>query len=113
MGIAGITLSTTIITLFNAVLLGLLISKKIKLDYKNLFVNLSKMLVAGGVTLVICLELNSLINTIELPRYVFEFVKICSVGLVCFTIYLLLNLLLKMEYASELWVRLKQKIKKY
>lgn len=113
MGIAGITLSTTIITLFNAVLLGLLISKKIKLDYKNLFVNLSKMLVAGGVTLVICLELNSLINTIELPRYVFEFVKICSVGVVCFAIYLVLNLLLKMEYASELWVRLKQKIKKY
>ncbi len=36
MGIAGITLSTSFITLFNATLLGLLMYKRIRLDYKNI-----------------------------------------------------------------------------
>ena len=55
-GIGGITLSTSLVTLFNAVVLGLLISKKIKMDYKSLFINLLKMLVAGIITFMICLS---------------------------------------------------------
>lgn len=109
MGIAGITLSTTFITLFNAVLLGLLVSKKITLDYKPLFKNLGKMLVAGLITLLLSYELSSLINNIELPKYIFEFTKIIIIGTVCFSVYFVLNLLLKMEYASELITKIKQK----
>ena len=44
-GIGGITLSTSFVTLFNAVVLGIFITKKMKMDYKSLFLNLLKMTV--------------------------------------------------------------------
>ena len=42
MSIGGITLSTSFVTLFNAVVLGVLITKKMRMDYKTLFVTFSK-----------------------------------------------------------------------
>ena len=112
MGIAGITLSTSFITLFNAVLLGVLISNKIKLDYRPLFKNLFKMLVAGAVTFIICLECSQLLNTITLPKYVFEFVRLCSISIICFAVYVPLNIIFRMEYAADLYTRLREKFKK-
>lgn len=62
MGIGGITLSTSLVTLFNACVLGVLMKKKMEMDYKSLFVNLLKMVCAGAVTfaclhaLCICLR---------------------------------------------------------
>ena len=55
MGIGGITLSTSLVTLFNACVLGFLMSKKMKMDYKSLFLNLFKMIAAGGVAFVVCM----------------------------------------------------------
>lgn len=112
MGIAGITLSTSLITLFNAVLLGALIFKKINLKYAPLFKNLAKMLLAGSITLFICYEIAHLINKIELPKYIFEFTKIGIITILCFGIYIGLNVCLKMEYASELFLKIKQKFPK-
>lgn len=108
MGIAGITLSTSFVTLFNAILLGLLIYKKIKLDYRILFTNFAKMFLCGGITLVLCLFTCNLFENINLPKYLYEFVKIIAVTLVCFTGYTSLNILLKMDYAKELVNRLKR-----
>ena len=107
MGIAGITLSTTFVTLFNAVMLGLLIHKKIKLAYKDLFVNFAKMIVAGVLTFVICTFASNWFNSVELPKYIFESVKIISVMALCLIVYTILNLALKMDYAKELVKRLK------
>ena len=107
MGIAGITLSTSFVTLFNAVLLGLLIYKKIKLDYKTLFTNFGKMFLCGSITLALCLFTCNLFDNINLPKYLYEFVKIAVVTFVCFTGYTSLNILLKMDYAKELVNRLK------
>lgn len=109
MGIAGITLSTSCVTLFNATLLGLFISKRIKLDYKPLFLNFFKMVFAGTVTLIVCLFISDLFNTIELPKYIFEVVKIISVGTICLTMYTILNILFKMDYAKELLSRMARK----
>ena len=108
MGIAGITLSTTFVTLFNAVFLGLFIHRKIKLDYKSLFINLGKMLLAGALTLGICWAIGVEFNNISLPKYVFETVKIVSIMLLTAIIYGGLNLLLKMDYAQELVKRIKR-----
>ena len=108
MGIAGITLSTTFVTLFNALLLGLFISKKIKMDYKPLFMNFGKMLVAGVLTFAVCYISSDLFNEIQLPKYVFELVKILVIMTVCAITYILLNLVLKMNYAQELIKRLKR-----
>ena len=107
MGIAGITLSTSFVTLFNALMLGLLMSKKIKLAYKDLFVNFAKMLFAGCLTFVICIFVCKCFESITLPKYVFETIKIISISGLCFIVYILLNLALKMSYAKDLISRLK------
>lgn len=103
MGIGGITLSTSLVTLFNACVLGMLIHKKIKMDYKSLFLNFGKMLLAGLVTLFVCFEAGS-IFTQSTPIWLI--IKICSVGSLCLIVYTGLNLALKMEYALELKDRL-------
>ena len=76
MGIAGITLSTSFVTLFNATFLGLFIHKKIKLDYISLFKNFGKMIFAGLTTFIICWFICIEINNIPLPKYLFEIIKI-------------------------------------
>ena len=108
MGIAGITLSTSFVTLFNAVFLGLFIHRKIRLDYKSLFKNFAKMLLAGCITFVICGFICLWFDKLVLPKYVFETVKIVIVIAVCFGIYASLNLLFKMDYARELANRIRR-----
>ena len=108
MGIAGITLSTSLITLFNATMLGLFIHKRIKLDYKTLFINFGKMLFAGIITLMFGWYLCKLFNNIVLPKYIFELAKIGVVILFCSIIYTVLNIIFKMDYAKELLTRLKK-----
>ena len=102
MGIAGITLSTSIITLVNAILLGLFIHKRIHLNYQSLFKNFGKMFAAGALTFVLCLFAGIGFDKIELPKYIFEGVKIILVSGICISVYTILNLLFKMEYAGEL-----------
>src|SRR5574344_1008368 len=110
-GIGGITLSTSLVTLFNATVLGILITKKMKMDYKTLFVNLLKMVIAGVITGIGCwlcaMEFDKVVHLSKIP---FETLKIMFVAIVCMIIYIPLNLLLKMEYASELFDRLSAKL---
>lgn len=111
MGIGGITLSTSLVTLFNACVLGGLIYKKVRMDYKSLFTNLLKMCIAGIVTIAVCFGAAFCFDKfIELPKIFFEIAKITTVGIVCLVIYTGINLSLKMEYARELSERLMRKI---
>lgn len=112
-GVGGITLSTSLVTLFNATLLGSLIGRKVKLDYKGLFKNFGKMVLAGTVTLFVSYCLAILFDTYvtTVSGKLFETYKIISIGLVCLICYTYLNLLYKMEYAIELKNRLVAKIK--
>ena len=105
LGIGGITLSTSLVTLFNATVLGILISKKIKLNYKELFINLFKMCVAGVITLVVCYFASKYLHAHEL-------VRIVVIGILCLFVYAGLNLAMKMEYASELTKRVTERFKK-
>lgn len=113
-GIGGITLSTSLVTLFNASVLGLLIKNKIKLDYKDLFSNFNKMLIAGSVTLLVCYLMGTWFNEVysSLPIKLFEIIKIMFIGLLCLVCYVYLNLLYKMDYALELKDRFVAKIKR-
>lgn len=111
MGIGGITLSTSFVTLFNAVVLGYFIKNKIKMDYKGLFKNLGKMLLAGTVTFIICLGACYMFKYIHLSKFIWCAVKITTVGLICVGVYIWLNLVLKMEYAEELSTRFIGKMK--
>ena len=118
LGIGGITLSTSLVTLFNAVMLGILISRKIKLNYKDLFINFLKMTLAAVITFVICyiissfMEVSLLDLSKQLPKYTYEFTKIAVIGTLCLVLYTGLNLLFKMEYASELTKRVIERFKK-
>lgn len=102
MGIGGITLSTSLVTLFNAVILGLLISKKIKMDYKSLFKNFAKMCIAALVTIFVCWCMVLWFNYVNLSPKLFEIAKITAIGTVCLVCYTYLNILYKMDYALEL-----------
>lgn len=110
-GIGGITLSTSLVTLFNACVLGMFITKKMDMDYKSLFINLLKMVVAGVITGGICylcaFEFDKFVHLAKVP---FEIIKITFIAVVCMIIYIPLNLLFKMEYADELFNRLSAKL---
>lgn len=110
-GIGGITLSTSLVTLFNACVLGMFITKKMDMDYKSLFINLLKMVVAGVITGGICylcaFEFDKFVHLAKVP---FEIIKITFIAVVCMVIYIPLNLLIKMEYAGELFNRLSAKL---
>ena len=111
MGIGGITLSTSLVTLFNALVLGILMNKKMKMDYKSLFVNLLKMVVAGMITFAICLVgALTFDKCITLPHGIFELVKIFAIFVLCMVVYIPLNLGMKMDYANELANRIKAKL---
>lgn len=109
-GIGGITLSTSLVTLFNACVLGYFITRKMKMDYKSLFINLLKMCIAGVVAGGVCFVASSQFDKfIQLPKISFELVKISMIAGICLVVYIPLNLLMKMEYAGELFDRLKSK----
>lgn len=112
-GIGGITLSTSLVTLFNACVLGILIIKKMKMNYKELFINLFKMIIAGIVAGIICfITAQQYDKFVHLSKIPFELFKIMLVGIICLIIYIPLNLIMKMEYARELFSRLKSKFVK-
>ena len=105
MGIAGITLSTSFVTLFNAVFLGIFIYKKVRLDYKSLFFNLLKMFTAGVITFTICWFICLACDRLVFPKYIFEIFKIVLVMISALGIYTVLNIVFKMDYAKELLAR--------
>lgn len=113
MGIGGITLSTSLVTLFNACVLGLLIKKKIKMDYKDLFTNFAKMAVAFFVTLFVCFCMGLWFDNSYscLNVKLFAVSKIAFIGVLCLVFYIYLNLLYKMDYAIELRDRFINKLK--
>ena len=110
MGIAGITLSTSCVTLFNAIFLGLFIRKKIELVYYPLFTNLFKMALCGVFVYFICYGISEWINSLMFYDNLCKITKICVVTTVCVVVYSVLNCLFKVGYALELWNRLKNNI---
>jgi putative peptidoglycan lipid II flippase len=109
MGIAGITLSTSFVTLFNATILGMLIHKKIKLDFGILFFNFGKMLVSGFLTFFVCLFACKYFDTLNFSKYMFESLKIAGIMILCLLTYSGLNIMFRMEYAGELLNRIRRK----
>ncbi len=112
MQIGGITLSTSLVTLYNAVGLGVLMSKKIKLDYKDLFINLSKMVCIGAVSFVFChyaaLWMPDIFDGMN--QQLFEIIRIVIVSVVLTCSYVAMSLLFKVGYIDEVKDRIMAKI---
>ncbi len=80
------------------------------MDYKSLFKNFLKMSVAGVVAGIVCyFAAGQIDKLIQLPKIPFELLKISIIAFICLVVYVPLNLLMRMEYASELFNRLKSK----
>ena len=110
LGIGGITLSTSLVTLINGFWLGLLIKKKMNMDYGIYFKNLFKMAGISILTYFVCLWTYKLwdlhVDTTQLTLII----KIIVISLICFVVYGCLALLIKIPYAYELIDRVKNKI---
>lgn len=110
LGIAAITLSTSLVTLINATLLGCILLKKINLNYKIYFINLFKMLI----TAIIAFSINYIIYQnwqIETGNWLLLAVKTGTIFVFCIIIYVILAAIFKIEYVGELIERLKNHIK--
>ena len=111
LGIGGITLSTSLVTLFNACVLGYFITKKMRMDYRGLFKNLLKMCTAGVITFVIAeFSLVMMDKYFMFSQRISDLISIIVVCFVCVVVYTGLNILFKMEYAEELINRIKDKL---
>lgn len=111
MGIGGITLSTSLVTLVNAVLLGIFIRKKITLEYKKYFKNLLKMVVASAFCYVICLKIHQIWHVFEYDKIAL-LVKTFTIFTLSVFIFQILALGLKIDYAKELYDRIRRKKRK-
>ncbi len=105
LGIGGITLSTSLVTLWNAIILGCLIRKKMSFGLRKYFVDLTKMFFISILTYLVCLVFYNLIISLNLPLIINLFVMLLIICLV----YGILVLLFKVEYAYELLNRIKAK----
>jgi hypothetical protein len=115
MQIGGITLSTSLVTLYNAIGLGVLMGKKIKLDYKDLFVNLAKMIFIGGIAFVVSLLTAKILGYVlagSMTRQIFEIFRIAVVSMVLTVTYVVLSLGFKVGYVDEVKERILAKIMK-
>ena len=113
LGIGGITLSTSFVTLINGFWLGLLIKKKMHMDYGIYFKNILKMAVISVTTYYICLGAYKLWDKYFEPTQIFLIIKIILITLLCGIVYSIFAAIIKIPYVFELYGRVKGKLIKY
>ena len=113
LGIGGITLSTSFVTLINGFWLGLLIKKKMHMDYGIYFKNILKMAVISVATYYICLGTYKLWDKYFEPTQIFLIIKIILITLLCGIVYSIFAAIVKIPYVFELYGRVKGKLIKY
>ncbi len=112
MGVGGIMLSTTAVTIFNMTLLAILIRKKISLDFNKFFTPVLKMFICTIIALVTAIILNYAWN-----EYVHIQNNLINLGLklsIIFTImtgvYTIIAIKLKLEVVNLVYERLMKKL---
>ena len=113
LGIGGITLSTSFVTLINGFWLGLLIKKKMSMDYGVYFKNLFKMAVISIATYYVCLGAYKLWDKYFEPSQFLLIVKIILITLICGVVYSLFAAVVRIPYVFELYGRVKGKLMKF
>lgn len=113
LGIGGITLSTSFVTLINGFWLGLLIKKKMSMDYGIYFKNLLKMAVISVATYYVCLGVYRLWDAHIAPTQLTLIVKITMITLLCFAVYSVFAAIVRIPYVFELYGRAKGKLMRF
>ncbi len=110
MGINGIALSTSLVTLFNATMLTLLLKKKVSIGYKNLIINCFKILLCGGITFIVGYFASEIYSKFIEWTFILGLIKLLVVGTIMTTTYFGLSHILKIEYTEELIQKIKNKL---
>lgn len=113
LGIGGITLSTSFVTLINGFWLGLLIKKKMSMDYGIYFKNLLKMAVISVATYYVCLGAYKLWDKHFEPTQMLLIIKIVLITLLCAVVYSIFAAIVRIPYVFELYGRAKGKLMKF
>ena len=110
LGIGGITLSTSFVTLINGFWLGLLIKKKMHMDYGIYFKNLLKMAVISVAAYFVCLGAYNIWDKYFEPTQLLLCIKIILITILCAVVYSIFAAIVKIPYVFELYGRVKGKL---
>ena len=105
-GVGGITLSTTIVTFFNMIMLGILIMPKINLEYAKFVKPLLKVSVSTFVMSVAGFMLRGAFLLGEESNLLIG-IKLCVISIVCLGIFFVVSVLLKDESAYAFFKKVK------
>lgn len=111
LGIAAITLSTSLVTLFNATLLGFILLRRINLDYKVYFKNIFKMIMAAilAFSLNYFIYINWNIDTANWLLLAFRTFAIFALSMIT---YIIFAVIFKIEFVGELIDRITNYIRR-
>ena len=104
-GLAGITLSTTIVTFFNMFMLGFLLRKKIIMGYNTL---ISPLLKISAVTLIVYFIGIILENIFEVQSKLYLSMELTVIFVICSVLYFALAIWFKIPVAQEILARIKK-----
>jgi putative peptidoglycan lipid II flippase len=110
LGISAIMLSTTTITLVNAVLLAIFIRKKVNLEFKNLLTPTFKILLATLIMSAAAISLKFYLDHILPNNTIFLAGKLVVYSVVCMVSYFALAIIFKIHAANQIFNRVKQKL---
>lgn len=113
LGVGGITLSTTIVTTFNMVLLFVLIRRKVKeFSLRKLILPTCKILVAGFFMACLCYILNSIWVLVLPDTTLFVLIKLCLIAAIGFSFYTYITILLGLEESRKMTGKILKKLSK-
>lgn len=112
LGIGGITLSTSLVTLFNATVLGVLLLRKMDMDYKTYFANILKMFASSIFAFLLSLVVYKL-WVIDASNWLLLAVKTSVMVIVCFVLYIVFAVIFKLDYVKELYGRVLGYVKRH
>ncbi len=110
LGINGIALSTSIITLINGTLLAILIRKKISIGYRVFFKQIGKILFCALITFILGFFLNSCMNLVLSDSFILKIVKVSIDFIFMLISYVLVAHLLRIEYLEDLKEKIETKL---
>ena len=110
LGIGAITLSTTIVTGVNAMLLASFIRKKINLDYRKLRTPVLKITIATLIMSIIAFLTKLGLDKIMPDSFIFLTGKLCIYLIVSVTVYFWACIVLRLQVANQVMDKVKSKL---
>lgn len=109
LGINGIALSTTLVTLFNATTLGILLRKKIRIGYTRLLKNVGKIAISATLAFLAGFITSEIFDKFVEWNFAAGVAKLTLIGLVMLLVYGLCAWFTKIEYLNDLIERIKNR----